>query len=394
MQFTVHDDSEALQRAIRVSQAVSRVRQMPTVFVSNPLLTAFVALAFWDRASHELLVVLVALMVLLLTPPMLSWRRLRHRARPADVSTRNEWRAVISSLVLGLVWGGMVWHLYPLGTVEERATLVILMAGLTGGSVAFFSSSPVASIGYFLSFMVPLLVQAARFDSAEDPIIPSTIAVFILSALLFTRTSWHQFVESVRVVVERDQALADAKVATQKLEQALKRMEGLAMVDELTGLKNRRAFFDDAEPAIAAARRRDQPIAVALLDLDHFKDVNDTHGHAAGDVVLRAVAKRITGTLREEQIVGRFGGEEFVALLPDTTPAQALIAMERVRKVVGSEPIRVPDGREVTVTLSGGIAALGENEGIEAAIDHADKAMYRAKGLGRDRVEVFGVFEG
>ena len=98
-------------------------------------------------------------------------------------------------------------------------------------------------------------------------------------------------------------------------------------------------------------------------------------------------------TLREEQIVGRMGGEEFVVLLPGTTPTQALSAIERVRRAVGERPIHVPDGPDVTVTLSGGIAPLGERELVETAIDHADKAMYRAKGLGRDRVEVFGVFE-
>jgi diguanylate cyclase len=132
---------------------------------------------------------------------------------------------------------------------------------------------------------------------------------------------------------------------------------------------------------------------VALLDLDHFKLVNDTHGHGVGDAVLKAVADRIVETFRGEQSVGRMGGEEFVVLLPDTTPAQALIAVERVRKAVGGTPVKIPDGPEVTVTLSGGIALLQEGDLIETAIDHADKAMYRAKGLGRDRVEVFGVFE-
>jgi diguanylate cyclase (GGDEF)-like protein len=132
-------------------------------------------------------------------------------------------------------------------------------------------------------------------------------------------------------------------------------------------------------------------VAVALLDLDHFKTVNDTKGHAIGDCVLKAVAERITETLREEQIVGRIGGEEFVVLLPDTTPQQALSAIERVRRSV-AQPIDTPAG-PVSVTLSGGIAPLGEKELVEAAIDHADKAMYRAKSLGRDRVEVYGVFD-
>jgi diguanylate cyclase (GGDEF)-like protein len=393
MQLSVPDDSEELQRALRVSQAVNRVRQLPTVFLANPLLATFVALAYWDHAERAFLIVLVALMVVLWMPALLSWRRLRHRPRPKDVSTRNETRALGFSVVAGVVWGAAAWYLFPIGGPDERATLVMLLAGLTGGSVSFFSSSPVASMAFFLPFMTPLFVQAIRNDVAVQPILPAAIGVFILSALLFTKTSWRQFVETVRILVERDRALDEAKASEIQLELALSRMQDLAMVDELTGLKNRRAFFDDAEPAVAAARRRDQPVAVTLLDLDHFKLVNDTHGHAAGDFVLKEVAKRIVETFREEQIVGRIGGEEFVALLPETTPAQALIAVERVRKVVGGTPVILPDGSEVSVTLSGGIAPLADSESVETAMDHADKAMYRAKGLGRDRVEVFGVFD-
>lgn len=393
MRLTIPDDSEALQRAIRVSQAVNRVRQLPTVFVANPVLAMFIAVAYWDHADRTWLVALIAVMVTLFMPALLSWRRLRGRPRPADVSTQNEVRALLFSASAGVIWGIAAWMLFPLGGPDERATLVMMMAGLTGGAVSFFSSSPVASMAFFVPFMAPLFVQSIRYAVGSQPVLPSAIGVFILVALLFTKTSWRQFVETVRILVERDRALDEAKASGIQLELALSRMQDLAMVDELTGLKNRRAFFDDADPAIAMSRRRGKPVTVALLDLDHFKLVNDTHGHAVGDVVLKVVAERIVDTFRGEQIVGRMGGEEFVVLLPDTTPTQALSAVERVRRAVGGVPVKVPGGPEVTVTLSGGIALLREGELVETAIDHADKAMYRAKGLGRDRVEVFGVFE-
>lgn len=216
--------------------------------------------------------------------------------------------------------------------------LVMMMSGLCAGSVAFFSSSPAASIAFFTPFMSSLMVQVVRYDSGAQPILPSAVGVFILCALLFTRTSWHQFVENVQVLVERDEALSAASTNRGQLEATLAQMQDLAMVDQLTGLKNRRAFFDDAETAIAASRRRDQPVSVAVLDLDHFKAVNDTHGHAAGDVVLREAAQRIADSVREEVLVGRYGGEEFVMLLPFTTPAQALVALERIRKAVSQDP--------------------------------------------------------
>lgn len=391
MQLPIPGQSEALLRAIRVSQAVNRVRQMPTVFVANPLLAAFIALSYWETADHLSLVVFVAVMIVLWTPAALSWRRLRKLPRPVDVSPRNEMRALIFSTIAGTLWAIAAWVLYPVGGTEEKAMLVMMMSGLCAGSVAFFSSSPVASMLFFLPLMSALMVQVVRYDTAAQPVLPTAVGVFTLCALLFTRTSWFQFVENVRILVERDEALKAARVNRSELETTLAQMQDLAMVDQLTGLKNRRAFFDDAEPSISASRRRGQPVTVAVIDLDHFKSINDTYGHAVGDVVLREAARRIDESSREEHVVGRFGGEEFVMLLPFTTAQQALNAIERVRKEMSREPIVVPDGPTLTLTMSAGIAPLEPEMPITVAIDHADKAMYRAKNLGRDRVEVFGV---
>lgn len=392
MRFTVPSPSEALLREIRVSQAVARVRQLPTVFVVNPLLGAFVAVVYWEHVFHTLLVLFVAAQFVLWTPAIISWRRLRHKARPARVSVGNETRATLFSAAAGLLWAFAAFALYPAGGYEERATLVMLMAGLCAGTVSFFSSSPYASMAFWLPFMLTLLGQALTFMDGSG-VLPAAIAVFTVCAFWFTRTSWNQFVENVRVLVERDRLLQEAKASGLQLELMLSRMSDLAMVDELTGLKNRRSFFDDIDPVIAGSRRRGKPVAVALLDLDHFKVVNDTHGHAIGDDVLRTVARRIEETLRQEQIVGRIGGEEFVVLLPDTTPQQALVAVERVRKAVGESAIPVSGDGEVWITVSGGIAPLPEGTTVATAMQHADKAMYRAKALGRNRVEVFGAVE-
>ena len=392
MRFTVPNSSEALLRELRVSQALARVRQLPTVSVANPLLALTLALVYWDTVFRTLLVLFVATMIVLWTPAFLSWRRLRNKARPARVSAGNERRAMIFSGSAGMLWALAAFVLYPAGGPDERATLVMLMAGLCAGSVSFFSSSPRASMAFFLPFMLTLLVQALTFIESS-PVLPAAIGVFIASALWFTETSWNQFVESVRVLVDRDRLLQEANASGHQLELMLSRMSDLAMVDELTGLKNRRSFFDDIDPVIAGSRRRGNPVAIALLDLDHFKDVNDTHGHGVGDDTLREVARRIENTLRQEQIVGRLGGEEFVVLLPDTTPQQALVAIERVRKAVGETAIPVTGGGEVWISVSGGIAPLLDGMVVTVAIQHADKAMYRAKALGRDRVEVFGAVE-
>lgn len=166
-------------------------------------------------------------------------------------------------------------------------------------------------------------------------------------------------------------------------------VQQLATTDELTGLFNRRQFFFLAERE-NARRRGPGPggVAVVMADIDHFKKVNDAHGHGVGDIVLREVARRLKNGLRLTDVLGRYGGEEFAVLLPDTSPEQAREIVERLRRAVAATPIEA-ESRFLTVTASFGIAsrsAAGEN--LERLLTLADHALYRAKDLGRNRVEV------
>ncbi|PZU88608.1 MAG: sensor domain-containing diguanylate cyclase [Shinella sp.] len=162
------------------------------------------------------------------------------------------------------------------------------------------------------------------------------------------------------------------------------RLQHLASNDALTGLSNRRAFREQAGLILQRSRRR----SVALLmDLDHFKNVNDTFGHAAGDTVLVVSAQRIRDILRTDDALGRLGGEEFAALLSDCTVSDAMEIAEQIRRAVQQEPIRLDDGREIHVTLSIGLAAVSEGtEDIDILLSQADEALYGAKKNGRNRV--------
>src|SRR5688572_27763459 len=142
MHFTVPHASDALMQELRVSQAVARVRQLPTVFAANPLLALFIAVVYWDHVFRTLLVLFAAAMIVLWTPAIISWRRLRKKARPTRVGPGNERRALYFSLTAGTLWALAAFALYPAGGPEERAALVMLLAGLCAGSVSFFSSSP------------------------------------------------------------------------------------------------------------------------------------------------------------------------------------------------------------------------------------------------------------
>jgi diguanylate cyclase (GGDEF)-like protein len=173
---------------------------------------------------------------------------------------------------------------------------------------------------------------------------------------------------------------------------ARRELEELANRDGLTGLLNRRHFMLCAESELRRAERYGRPVAVALADLDFFKSLNDTHGHGAGDLVLRAFATMMQESVRSSDLVCRYGGEEFAFLFPESAIEQAEALVERFRHRFALEPIRLQDGTEVRVTVSIGLAdATGRP--LEVALRQADQALYVAKRGGRNRVVVAGSAE-
>lgn len=171
-----------------------------------------------------------------------------------------------------------------------------------------------------------------------------------------------------------------------RLERSHLRISQLAVTDELTTCYNRRHFMELAETEWLRARRYATPLALILLDADHFKHINDTHGHQCGDLLLREIALTCRATLRSTDILARFGGEELIVLLPQTDLAGALIMAERMRRQV--QGLVLPwRGRKIEATVSIGVAALHAGiESIDGLIHDADVALYDAKRGGRNRV--------
>ncbi len=167
------------------------------------------------------------------------------------------------------------------------------------------------------------------------------------------------------------------------------KLEKLANTDELTGLANRRHFMEALQREIDRAQRYDRPLSLVLLDLDHFKGVNDTHGHAAGDDVLRETAAILRGVCRDVDEAARIGGEELALLLPETNAAGARVMAERVRRKLEQTDLRSPDGTTYHVTASLGVAALGLHaDSPDRLLQASDEALYQAKHAGRNRVVV------
>src|SRR6202049_258300 len=193
---------------------------------------------------------------------------------------------------------------------------------------------------------------------------------------------------------------SDADLVASTAEQislALERYRFLAVVqrqastDDLTGLYNHRFLVDSLDHQVALAERLGAPLAILMIDIDHFKLLNDTHGHHAGDLALSAFARTLANSIRRADLAARYGGEEFVVVMPDTSAAEAFLVAEKIRLAVAATDVTLPDGATVQLTVSIGVASYPENaEGVAELFSLADEALYRAKRTGRQRTCVAG----
>jgi diguanylate cyclase len=180
---------------------------------------------------------------------------------------------------------------------------------------------------------------------------------------------------------------------SRELTDELSRVRMLSLTDELTGLANRRAFMRRMEDEVARVQRYGFPLSFALMDLDHFKGINDEYGHAAGDEVLRVYAKNILSVFRHHDMVARYGGEEFAVLLPNTDADGAIRALNKVRRRAAETRWQSNGTISQVPSFSAGVSLFKPGESASAFIERADKALYRAKRLGRDRIELDITYE-
>jgi len=195
--------------------------------------------------------------------------------------------------------------------------------------------------------------------------------------------SWQRLLQFIANLLFFALVLGGLLITNEKL---LYRLAHLAERDALTGLYNRRALLDLAERAVG----QQALLAVLMIDLDHFKTINDRYGHAAGDAALRQFAERLSQSCRRGDLVGRYGGEEFCVVLPGATASVAQRVAERLRAAMAAEPVSFGQ-QQIAVTISVGLACQRpELDGLEPLLAAADSALYQAKRRGRNRVELAG----
>ncbi|WLI87962.1 diguanylate cyclase [Massilia sp. R2A-15] len=223
--------------------------------------------------------------------------------------------------------------------------------------------------------------RISRADKIED------LNDVVAEVLRETRLVQTEALTSRDRMIAARQEVEEAEQRIARLEAELRHMSELVREDQLTGSLNRRGLDDVFERETARSDRRGTPLCVALLDLDDFKRLNDTHGHLAGDAALRHLVKIVKETLRSMDVIARFGGEEFVILLPETTIDAAAQTMTRLQREL-TKHFFLHENERLLITFSAGVALRIPNESQASLVARADKAMYQAKNSGKNRVVV------
>ena len=285
---------------------------------------------------------------------------------------RSEWVAAGLDTVLVLLISGGVLYAWRTGRSELVGKALAIGVSVTGALL----TETAGNTSQFWAYAVVL----ASFMLAPRSLAIACSLLLVTAQLL--SGGFAGFIEATAFLISMLLVMLYAYIFASLTENQRGKLEQLASRDPLTGLCNRRSLEREIADAAQAHQALGEPATLAVLDLDHFKRVNDQHGHDAGDRVLVAFAERVQACIRSSDRLYRLGGEEFVLLLPATDGSGARVALEKVRDAVQAEPLF----GDLRVTTSIGVASLAPDEDWQRWLARADEALYQAKAAGRDQV--------
>lgn len=358
----------------------------------------------FTRLSHDHMVLFLIygpasrlVMASLLLIGLVQYDSPAHKPDQIDRKRLWPWLLIFCAINLALAWGSLwhadrmpvlrLWLEYGALVATGTAMMMVLLrpkrsplmrvyafslAGFMTSSVTFIMTTPWTHLWWYAH-----AVFAAAFLLLSYGVIRAFHSAGSFSSVF----SEEQLMAYLR------EAKENAEQANLKLLDANSKLEILATTDSLTGAANRRHFVERAERELQRARRTNSELAMLLIDLDHFKAINDRFGHATGDVVLKDFVDKISATLRDNDVLGRLGGEEFVVLMPDTEIDQAASKAQRLCQSARSLRPTSHDGQPLDLSVSIGVACSGKDGNtVSDILRIADKRLYRAKESGRDRV--------
>jgi diguanylate cyclase (GGDEF)-like protein len=362
----------SLDAHIRAEEVRVVFQQAPPAQLISVVAAGVICYALWGVAGHaRLLLWMGAIAVSVVGRISLS---LAFRRRAPTVEQMPAWETafVLSLAVVSLVWGLGGWFVMPRDSLIHQAIVYFYLMGVAGGAVATYSAHALASAVAICALMLPVTIAFALQNVLELRVLAAGGVLYLAAALRSTRSFGFFLRQTFQLSYELNQAYGRARE--------------LSRTDDLTGLANRRAFVDLGTTALDQARRYDRALSLVMFDIDHFKQINDSNGHAAGDAVLRAVAGAVKQAARAADTPGRLGGEEFALLLPETGAAAATGLAERLRRDVAA--LAIPfNGTVLRCTCSFGVAERDQAVlDLDALLGRADAALYLAKAQGRNRV--------
>lgn len=285
---------------------------------------------------------------------------------------------LVVTLVESSLWGSAAIIFRP-AHLSHQIALYLLLNIICSVRIAIFAPlRPVQTIQIAIPVAMVLIGLCTQW-TALSPVLIACELGWVANLIRLSRQIGRSAEGSLRMRLEN----ATLVVA---LQNALDQVRQLAVRDALTGIYNRYHLIDVLQHEIDNHRRNFTPVTITLLDVDHFKKINDAYGHLAGDQVLQEVVALVKAQIRSIDTLARYGGEEFVCILPNTTEGAALIVAERIRQAVCNAPLLV-DGQKIALSVSIGLAEYAPGELLQSWLGRTDRALYRAKQNGRNRSE-------
>jgi len=365
------DQDILIEEQVRTDRLHQLFRQSTSAVFGSFLGAAMLCLLCRDRFEHNVVVGWITLLTASSLLRILMF--VVYFRSPLHERTPRRWeRRYWSTLALSAsIWGWGAFAVIPPNDLLAQVLVMLFAVGMSVSAVSCYSAyrdMTLVSIGLvLLPCTVWLLFQASPMQFGI------AVAVLVFSSFVVSASR------------NLSDALEKAFRLTRQMEQAHSISTHAAQTDELTGLNNRRAFFHNAQQLHGHCQRNRLSLCALMLDMDHFKLINDTYGHQVGDQVLRQIGEVISSSFREADVCGRLGGEEFAVLLPDTSIEAAVgVAEKLIQTIAGlkAEPVNY-------MTASLGVASthIGDKD-LHNLMNSADKALYRAKALGRNQVVV------
>jgi len=370
--------------------AIELFRRVATSMTMGAIGVAVVYYAHWGAADRQLSIDWLIFMLVVFAARIEVARRGLRVARSGGDAERYVNQQAVLCAVTGLGWGGTI-YLFDSGVMDQMFNLrLIVIAAAIAFTVSSMAVFKRVCFSYLGTLSIPVLIFLITHDYVRpwNYLFPSGVFYIGMIALVSANTNRH----IRKATADHLQVLA----LTERLQQALDiekqlrdELDKRANTDELTAIFNRRGLMTQLNIELARCRRFTHSIAALMIDIDHFKQVNDNYGHAGGDTAITVMVAAVQQQLRDTDIFGRMGGEEFLLLLPEIDQANAIAVAERIRERIANTDIAFP-ARTIRITVSIGVATYRADDDADSLLARADDALYVAKDSGRNRVEVEG----